>query len=70
MKQMPPKAVLLFTDATLMRWFPPPRSTHQAAGSQRLAAELNVTLLGLPRQCPEDRAIQAKASCNRYMICQ
>lgn len=120
---MPPKAVLLFTDATILRWFPPLRSTwafrgqqaqvpitgenakrvlfaainprtghrlilrrfrqrqedfqeflrhlrrrygrrplgllldkascHQAAGSQRLAGKLKVTLLWLPKQCPE-----------------
>ena len=120
---MPPKAVLLFTDATILRWFPPLRYTwafrseqaqvritgenakrvlfaainprtghrlilrrfrqrqedfqeflrylrrhyggqplwllldkascHQAAGSQRLAAKLKVTLLWLPKQCPE-----------------
>jgi transposase len=120
---MPPEAVLLFGDATILRWFPPLRSTwafrgeqaqvkitgenakrvrfgainphtghrlvlrrgrqrqedfqaflrhlrqhyggrplwllldkascHQAAGSQRLAARLRVTLLWLPKQCPE-----------------
>ena len=120
---MPPEAVLLFTDATILRWFPPLRYTwafrgqqaqvsitgrnakrvlfaalnprtghrlvlrrfgqrqddfqaflrhlrrhyggrplwllldkascHQAGGSQRLAAQLDVTLLWLPTQCPE-----------------
>ncbi len=120
---MPAHAVLLFTDATILRWFPPLRYTwafrgkqaqvritgrnakrvlfaalnprtghrlvlrrsrqrqddfqaflqhlrrhyggrplwllldkascHQAGGSQRLAARLEVTLLWLPTQCPE-----------------
>lgn len=120
---MPAEAVLLFTDATILRWFPPLRYTwafrgeqaqvritgenakrvlfaainprtghrlilrrfrqrqddfqaflrslrhhyggrplwllldkascHQAGGSQRLAARLGVTLLWLPKQCPE-----------------
>lgn len=120
---MPPDAVLLFADATILRWFPPLRYTwafrgeqahvritgenakrvlfaalnprtgrrlilrrfrqrqddfqeflrylrrryggrplwllldkascHQAAASQRLAARLQMTLLWLPKQCPE-----------------
>lgn len=120
---MPPDAVLLFTDATILRWFPPLRYTwafrgqqaqvpitgenakrvlfaainprtghrlilrrfrqrqedfqeflrylrrryggrplwlvldqascHQARDSQRLAAKLKITLLWLPKQCPE-----------------
>jgi transposase len=120
---MPAEAVLLFVDATILRWFPPLRSAwafrgeqaqvkitgenakrvlfgainprtghrlvlrrgrqrqedfqaflrhlrrhyggrllwlvldkascHQAGGSQRLAARLEVTLLWLPKQCPE-----------------
>jgi transposase len=120
---MPARAVLLFSDATILRWFPPLRyawafrgaqakikitgqnakrvlfgtinprtghrlvlrrprqrqedfqaflhylqrhypgrpiwllldkaSCHQAAASQRLAARLGVTLLWLPKQCPE-----------------
>ncbi len=120
---MPNRAVLLFSDATILRWFPPLRyvwafrgeqaqvkitgqnakqvlfgtinprtghrvvlcrprqrqedfqaflrhlrrgyrgrpiwllldqaSFHQAIQSQRLAAQLNVTLLWLPKQCPE-----------------